>query len=167
MARNGKVLNPTTGRWINVNGETFKKLKNGINNLNQETISYNKHEGPYKNLKESVFCGPNGNAGMGSFPVNTEKRCRAALSYAYRAPNPNGIIKCAIRKAKIHGWECGTSSEQVEDLGLEPAYNNKNQRHNVGGSQFINVPGYGKRKVRYQKNGRAYVRVNKRKLKLN
>ena len=36
-----------------------------------------------------------------------------------------------------------------------------------GGSQFIHIPNYGKRKVRYQKNGRAYVIVNKKKLKLN
>ena len=36
-----------------------------------------------------------------------------------------------------------------------------------GSSQFIHIPNYGKRKVRYQKNGRAYVIVNKKKLKLN
>ena len=36
-----------------------------------------------------------------------------------------------------------------------------------GGSQFIHIPNYGKRKVRYQKNGRAYVIVNRKKLKLN
>ena len=35
-----------------------------------------------------------------------------------------------------------------------------------GKSQFIHIPGKGKRKVRYQKNGRAYVIVNKKKLKL-
>ena len=33
-------------------------------------------------------------------------------------------------------------------------------------SQFIHIPNYGKRKVRYQKNGRPYVIVNKKKLKL-
>ncbi len=33
-------------------------------------------------------------------------------------------------------------------------------------SVFINVPNHGKRKVRYQKNGRPYVIVNKKKLKL-
>ena len=39
--------------------------------------------------------------------------------------------------------------------------------HNIlGGSQFIHIPNYGKRKVRYQKNGRPYVIVNKKKLKL-
>ena len=36
-----------------------------------------------------------------------------------------------------------------------------------GSSQFVHIPNYGKRKVRYQKNGRAYVIVNKKKLKLN
>ena len=33
-------------------------------------------------------------------------------------------------------------------------------------SQFIHIPNYGKRKIRYQKNGRPYVIVNKKKLKL-
>ena len=36
-----------------------------------------------------------------------------------------------------------------------------------GSSQYVHIPNYGKRKVRYQKNGRAYVIVNKKKLKLN
>ena len=36
----------------------------------------------------------------------------------------------------------------------------------LGGSQFIHIPNYGKRKVRYQKNGRPYVIVNKKKVKL-
>ena len=31
-----------------------------------------------------------------------------------------------------------------------------------GGSQFIHIPNYGKRKIRYQKNGRPYVIVNKK-----
>ena len=39
-------------------------------------------------------------------------------------------------------------------------------KKHTGGSQFIHIPNYGKRKVRYQKNGRAYVIVNKKKLKL-
>ena len=36
----------------------------------------------------------------------------------------------------------------------------------TGGSQFIHIPNFGRRKIRYQKNGRAYVIVNKKKLKL-
>ena len=41
-----------------------------------------------------------------------------------------------------------------------------NSKKSMGGSQFIHIPNFGKRKVRYQKNGRAYVIVNKKKLKL-
>ena len=46
--------------------------------------------------------------------------------------------------------------------------NSEIRKNNVinGGSQFINVPKYGKRKVRYQKNGRAYVIVKGKKIKL-
>ena len=42
----------------------------------------------------------------------------------------------------------------------------KESNNNSGGSQYINIKNYGKRKIRYQKNGRAYVIVNKKKLKL-
>ena len=46
-------------------------------------------------------------------------------------------------------------------------YDNVNNNFTeFGGSQFVHVPNHGKRKVRYQKNGRAYVIVNKKKLKL-
>ena len=50
-------------------------------------------------------------------------------------------------------------------------YNNSrnganNTMSSKGGSQFIYIPNIGKRKVRYQKNGRAYVIVNKKKLKI-
>lgn len=53
--------------------------------------------GEYKNVKKKNFCGPSGGAPEGSFPVNTRKRARAALSYARNAPNPEGIKKC-VRK---------------------------------------------------------------------
>ena len=35
-----------------------------------------------------------------------------------------------------------------------------------GGSQFINVPNHGKRKIRYQKNGKPYVIVKGKKIKI-
>lgn len=66
--------------------------------------------GNKKYLKNSDFCGPAGGAGPTKFPVNTEKRCRAALSYARTAPNPNGIVRCALSKAKKMGWRCGMSA---------------------------------------------------------
>ena len=43
---------------------------------------------------------------------------------------------------------------------------NNNNTFNQGGSQFIHIPNYGKRKVRYQKNGRPFVIVKGKKLKL-
>ena len=159
-----KILNPYTGRLINANGETAKRVRKGISSLKHESKNYEKNEGKYKNLNKNVFCGPAGNAGEGTFPVNSEKRCRAALSYAKRAPNPKGIRACAIRKAKKHHWDCGPSSEAVEKQGITPAYSNINQS---GGSRYVNVPKYGRRKVHRLKNGTYYVILNGRKRKLN
>jgi len=47
--------------------------------------------------KKGPFCGPAGGAPKGSYPVNTLKRAKAALSYARHAPNPAGIRKCVCR----------------------------------------------------------------------
>lgn len=54
--------------------------------------------GEYKKVSKGEFCGPAGNAPKGSYPVNSAKRCRAALSYAHNAPNPSGIKECVKRK---------------------------------------------------------------------
>ena len=43
---------------------------------------------------------------------------------------------------------------------------NELEQMNKGGSQFIHIPNYGKRKIRYQKNGRPYVIVKGKKIKL-
>jgi uncharacterized coiled-coil DUF342 family protein len=48
--------------------------------------------------KKGPFCGPAGGAPKGSYPVNTLKRAKAALSYARHAPNPAGIRKCVCAK---------------------------------------------------------------------
>ncbi len=52
----------------------------------------------YKNVPKGKFCGPAGGAAKGSYPVNTKKRCSAALSYARFAPKPCGIARCVRRK---------------------------------------------------------------------
>ena len=54
--------------------------------------------GEYKGVKKKSFCGPSGGAPSGSFPVNSKKRARAALSYAHNAPKPAGIRACVKRK---------------------------------------------------------------------
>jgi hypothetical protein len=47
--------------------------------------------GEYKSLPSTDFAGPSGGAAPGTFPINTKKRAKAALSYAHNAPNPKGI----------------------------------------------------------------------------
>jgi len=64
--------------------------------------------------KNTVYCGPAGGAAPYSFPVNTEKRCRAALSYSRFAPSPCGVAQCALKQARKHGWKCGTSSKRAQ-----------------------------------------------------
>ena len=62
------------------------------------------NRGKYKDVPNSMFCGPEGGACPGTYPVNTPKRARAALSYARHAPNPEGIRRCTYRKANQQGW---------------------------------------------------------------
>ena len=52
----------------------------------------------YRKVSRSKFCGPSGGAARGTYPVNTKKRCSAALSYARFAPRPCGIARCVNRK---------------------------------------------------------------------
>lgn len=54
--------------------------------------------GKYKNVKPSNFAGASGGASKYSYPINTKKRARAALSYAHNAPNPAGIKNKVYKK---------------------------------------------------------------------
>ena len=53
--------------------------------------------GKYKKVPSKDFAGTAGGAPKGSYPINTEKRAKAALAYAHNAPNPAGI-KAAVNK---------------------------------------------------------------------
>lgn len=55
-------------------------------------------------IPRNLFCGPAGGARPGSFPVNTPRRAVAALSYARKAPNPEGIKGCVKKIAVRKGW---------------------------------------------------------------
>ena len=72
--------------------------------------------GEYSDVDKDDFCGPAGGAAPGTFPVNSEKRARAALSYAHNAPDPEGIKNCVYRKAKKHGWFDRPDEEDEEIL---------------------------------------------------
>ena len=82
--------------------------------------------GDYSDVDKDDFCGPAGGAAPGTYPVNTEKRARAALSYAHNAPDPEGIKRCVYRKAKKHGWfeepedEENPDAHTYSNLGREP-----------------------------------------------
>ena len=52
--------------------------------------------GKYPGVKD--FAGPSGGAPKGSYPINTRKRAKAALSYARHAPNPQGIRNAVHRQ---------------------------------------------------------------------
>ena len=54
--------------------------------------------GKYKKLPKGDFAGPAGGAPQGTYPINTKKRAKAALSYSRNAPNPEGIEKKVYKK---------------------------------------------------------------------
>jgi hypothetical protein len=54
--------------------------------------------GDYDSVSKGDFCGPEGGAPSGSYPVNTEKRAKSALKLAHNAPDPDGIKSCVYRK---------------------------------------------------------------------
>ena len=81
----------------------------------------------------------------------------------------NGFIN-EIENRKNKSILIPTYGNYVPPQEIEAEYNKQSVNIPVntaskvrgGSSQFINIPGVGKRKVRYQKNGRAYVIVKKR-----
>ena len=109
-ARAGWIKSPESGRPIKVHGDKYTelwKLKKWRGKLarapkakapqkrgGRSNVSKYEKEGVPKNK----FCGPAGGAVKGSYPVNTTRRCSAALSYARLAPNPCGIARCVRRK---------------------------------------------------------------------
>lgn len=52
--------------------------------------------GKYSSVSSCDMAGTAGGAPKGSYPINTEKRAKAALAYAHNAPNPSGI------RTKVH-----------------------------------------------------------------
>ena len=71
--------------------------------------------------KTGPFCGPAGGAPAGSYPVNTLKRAKAALSYARHAPNPDGIKDCVCKHWGDKLPSCGkkTKDEELQEAVLK------------------------------------------------
>lgn len=64
--------------------------------------------GKYTGVKKSNFAGPDG-----TYPINTEKRAKAALSYAHNSTNPEGI------KEKVYNKYPGLKERHKEREGLD------------------------------------------------
>ena len=123
MNARAKTFKMKKSKKMNARAKTFSMKKGGKrSSLDEEGRLYKEGKGKYSNLRESDFCGPAGNAPMGTFPVDTEKRCSAALSYARNAPYPDGIVECAMKKAKENGWKCGKNSKQVKKMKKNKKY---------------------------------------------
>lgn len=73
------------------------KIKRGAEEKMREKEG-SSNAGKYKRVKPKEFAGSSGGASKYSYPINTLKRARAALAYAYNAPNPEGIRKAVYRK---------------------------------------------------------------------
>jgi len=84
-----KTVTVAKGVKVNRGKESQMRKKAGSSNA-----------GKYKKVSSGEFCGASGGASKFSYPVNSKKRCRAALAYAHNAPNPEGIRACVKRKCK-------------------------------------------------------------------
>jgi hypothetical protein len=112
------TINPFTQRKIEVGGLTHQlvqKILAGPGTTEQKKQKYileshSNKKPKYPQVAEQFFCGPAGGYPKGTFPVDTEKRCRAALSYSRYAPNPQAIRDCALNIATEQGWNCGKYS---------------------------------------------------------
>ena len=62
------------------------------------------NKGRYRGVPKRQFCGPEGGACEGTFPVTTRKQAVSALAYSRNSPNPEGIRKCVHRIAKRKRW---------------------------------------------------------------
>lgn len=118
------VKNPLTKNqsYIKKDSKTYKlvfhllqKYNNNIERARKEYLTLTTRIKPqYNDVKTTDFCGEVCDYKPKSFPVNTQKRCRAALSYARYASNPDCIRKCALDKAKEYGFKCGISSKKIK-----------------------------------------------------
>mgnify|MGYP003654364064 CR=1 FL=1 len=88
--RDEQLLAEAQGRDLGVpykKGETLSEIREKPGSSNA---------GKYKGVHS--FCGPDGGAAQGTYPVNTLERGKSALKLAHNAPNPEGIKKCVYNK---------------------------------------------------------------------
>lgn len=106
--------NPSTGGYINANGPMGPYYAIGQGNyprsmFNEVYFGERKTLKPKKKSNKIVYCLPKEQ----KFPVNTKKRCSAALSYARYAPSPCKIAECVKKNCKKYPT-VGKSSKLME-----------------------------------------------------
>jgi hypothetical protein len=149
------IINPLTGKKILINGPTYNKLlknnkispplskyspKISINSLhilsydsalsNKKIIKLKKLDGCSSfgkyTSKDAPFCGPKGKACKGTYPVNTKKRMLSAVRYSRNAPNPKGIVSCAVRVGLTRNYITEEKARQIlERYKFSPSTINK------------------------------------------
>ena len=119
--------NPESGGYVNSNGPIGPYFAQGIGNYPRsmfQEVNFGKKQSrtntnkkvkrpkspksPSKN--KVIYCLPKEQ----KFPVNTKKKCSAALSYARYAPDPCKIARCVQRNCKKYPT-VGTHSKLIED----------------------------------------------------
>lgn len=118
--RKSFVVNPLTGRQIEIGKDTYQKLMADprhraiLAKAKPEAKAPRKSPTPqgcsdqrkyiHSHIPENLFCGPSGGACRFTYPVDTPGRARAALAYSRFAPNPKGIRDCVHTIAAKKGW---------------------------------------------------------------
>ena len=118
--------NPESGGYINANGPIGPYFAQGLGNYPRsmfKEVNFGKkvkgpkgHKNPRKSPRKSpkkskvVYCLPQEQ----KFPVNTKKKCSAALSYARYAPDPCKIARCVQRNCKKYPT-VGSHSKLIEE----------------------------------------------------
>ena len=146
-ARPGYIINPLTQRQVRIGSRTYRELGEALDKTKSKSLSnqkkeYNKvrkTESRYRGLKPSDYCGPAGGDQPKTYPVTNEEECRAALTYARYAPNPEGIRQCALAKAKQHGWKCGETLNKKNKVNNNVnKVNNKNNGNRNNNTNKVN-----------------------------
>lgn len=114
VSRRSMVRSPKSGRWILANGPTAQRLRAQGWSLPPPVVRVvrskyakgcsNARRPGRTSLPLHVFCGPAGGACDRSYPVTSPQKAVAALSRAWRAPNPSGLRRCVRGIARRKGW---------------------------------------------------------------
>ena len=106
--------NPKTGGYVNSNGPIGPYFAQGLGNYPRsmfKEVYFGKNKNKVKNADNKIiFCLPKEQ----KFPVNTKKKCSAALSYARYSPDPCKIARCVQRNCKKYPT-VGSKSKLIEE----------------------------------------------------